>query len=115
MRALFLVLFVSLTGCYVCTPDTCADGCCSASGACIVSPIEHNACGLGGGACMDCTAQGMECVNSQCVGKCSAATCAGCCLGTQCVQTANQSSMRCGLNGATCTVCARGCTAGVCQ
>ncbi|HEY0882843.1 MAG TPA: hypothetical protein VGD87_14980 [Archangium sp.] len=114
-RAFFGLLFALLSGCYVCTPESCPDGCCTASGVCIVAPVEHTACGLGGGACVDCTQSGQQCVQSQCIARCSPATCNGCCLGTQCLSTDNQTSMRCGRGGETCSVCARGCSAGVCQ
>lgn len=117
MRALLLLLLlVLLAGCTVCSPENCPDGCCDARGQCIVEPKAHAECGLGGGACVDCAAQGMECVNSQCALRCSPVNCAGCCAGTQCIPFSGQSNLRCGAGGITCTVCAKSCSsAGVCQ
>lgn len=115
MRALLLLL-VFLSGCYVCSPETCADGCCSASGTCIVAPVDDDACGLGGGACVDCRASGQACQRSVCVARCTPANCNGCCAGTQCVAVSAQTSQRCGTGGETCQVCLRSCgPSGVCQ
>ncbi len=49
-----------------CDAVTCSTGCCDRTGACQPSGSANNACGTGGGACVDCTATGRVCVAYMC-------------------------------------------------
>ena len=98
-----------------CGPNNCA-GCCDPSGACAPGDTRA-ACGLGGGACVDCNDTGEMCGGD---GTCAAptscaATCAGCCDGETCVMAPTEA--QCGMAGNACMACGAGevCNAGVCE
>lgn len=112
----WLALCLSLAaGCAECNAQSCSDGCCNPQGQCVVQPTADAECGLGGGACQNCTPLGLSCVANQCTPRCNAANCAGCCAGTTCVAVPTQTAQRCGTGGGVCTVCAGTCSAGACR
>lgn len=86
--------------------DICFTGCCDNSGQCL-SGDSDDACGDHASACTKCGATsecGLSALGDQeCVPKCSAANCAGCCFGGAC-QTGTTNAA-CGKNGAACAAC----------
>lgn len=71
MRTVLLTLSLSLTllACGsrpVCTPESCASGCCSESGECM-GGTENAACGANGNACLNCAGAGQVCSMAACV------------------------------------------------
>lgn len=97
-----------------CGPSTCPSGCCDSDGRCRVGR-DLGACGHGGLACEDCSAEGFDycdpglrvCAKEQ--QTCDAATCAnGCCVtspngGFVCL--GGGSTMACGHGGEACVDC----------
>lgn len=66
--ALSLVLVAGAASCgaKMCTPQSCASGCCSATGECL-SGTENASCGSGGNSCLNCTATALVCgINKTC-------------------------------------------------
>jgi hypothetical protein len=88
-------------GSCVCTPDSCPNGCCV--GTSCVTGDSANACGRGGGACLDCG--GTACDGGVCaMALCNASNCAsGCCSGASCF--GGNSGASCGIGGNACTQC----------
>ncbi|MCA2977395.1 MAG: hypothetical protein INH41_31115 [Myxococcaceae bacterium] len=132
LAPLLLLLLVALPGCdtWVCNRETCATGCCSNDGTCLLNG-GATACGTLGEACRACLGgtcragqcvcgEGLELVSGRCV--CTGNSCSGCCensLGTAvCRGTSStpQTSSACGTRGQTCTSCSVGssCTGGQC-
>ena len=104
-------------GAPTCNPATCPDGCCDENGSCVAGGSSIDACGSGGGACVDCVAQGFDTCDStthSCarqVDTCDQESCPnGCCLvtpgGTLCED--GTSSDACGGNASTCADCSTG-------
>ncbi len=104
-------------GAPTCNPATCPDGCCDENGTCVAGGSSIDACGAGGGACVDCVAQGFDTCDqtthscARLVDTCDQATCPnGCCLvtpgGTLCEDGTSRDA--CGSNAATCTDCGGG-------
>jgi hypothetical protein len=88
-----------------CSPETCS-GCCM-GGVCQAG-VTTTGCGNGGTECVQC-GTGFICgAEQQCVanqpGTCDASNCAGCCIGSTCVEAPTKSA--CGIGGAACTQCA---------
>jgi hypothetical protein len=91
-----------------CNASTCPKGCCSAAAQCLVGAAA-DACGTGGEACQNCTAEGYEfcyettqaCGNA--VNNCGPGNCKGCCVGGVCL--AGSDPTECGIGGAACTNC----------
>jgi hypothetical protein len=83
-------------------PRTCT-GCCDTVGTCHMGYAD-NACGAGGGACLDCTVANEFCQSAICgfgVRDCSAATCPSCVGGAQpCCATASKCG--CAISGGSC-------------
>lgn len=50
-----------------CTAQSCSNGCCDTGGRC--QGTEDNACGKGGGSCVDCTLTGGTCKANACTGS----------------------------------------------
>ncbi|MFO0663387.1 MAG: hypothetical protein U0174_05520 [Polyangiaceae bacterium] len=86
-----------------CSPATCPNGCCQA-GFCVTG-TQDDACGKGGLACNDCSANGRVCgAGNVCQVPCNAQTCGnGCCEGNTC--RAGFGDARCGSGGAQCDNC----------
>jgi hypothetical protein len=84
----------------LCTPQNCK-GCCSGD-ICVTSETDKQ-CGLGGGACTDCTQKSQTCNAGTCTSPCNANTCVGCCQTGTCF--AGFLDSRCGSAGATCADC----------
>lgn len=80
-----------------CGPATC-DGCCDATGACVVG-TALTACGSDGGVCASCSG---ACVSGQCQ-TCGPANCTGCCRNGVCEPGSQNDA--CGKNGASCSSC----------
>lgn len=119
LMSVWVALGVALAGCYECTQENCADGCCSSEGVCIVKPTGDDACGLGGLACRDCFREGKSCIDSTCQWRsCNSTTCpSGCCTSTgQCTGYASQSTAACGTGANLCAACGNGqrCDRGAC-
>jgi len=126
-RLLLLAALAALfAGCepWHCDASTCINGCCDATGTCIVSGGSSQ-CGLGGAACKSCATctqgvcgcnPGLTLVGGQCV--CNATSCgSGCCQtdyrgDPECVQSSSQSSTRCGTRGTKCASCSYPATCG---
>ncbi|MFW5739211.1 MAG: hypothetical protein ACOC1F_02475, partial [Myxococcota bacterium] len=92
-----------------CNPDTCG-GCCDDAGNCRTG-LESSACGIGGYACVDCTAFNAGCNASthQCgnAQQCGKATCAdGCCDDDVCRPGTEHGA--CGTGGMECMACPDG-------
>ena len=112
------VAVAALSGCYECTQQNCADGCCSEDGVCIVAASEDSECGTGGFACVDCRLQpGTTCLAGQCVPRCTQQNCAsGCCTTNgDCQHFGVQTTFQCGRLGEACRSCATtACQSGLC-
>ncbi|MBK8480880.1 MAG: hypothetical protein IPL40_06860 [Proteobacteria bacterium] len=102
----------------------CADGCCSAAGACLSQAFQtEQACGSGGGVCGAC-AGGQTCVHGQCAAA-SASCTPACdaltqdCVGGQCVARGGLQADACGGScafcGGTCDANTRSCFGGTCN
>lgn len=94
--------------------NTC--GCYDAFGNCVIGTFS-NACGHGGGICIDCTASGQFCDSSQTCLLCDSESCPGCCDGNGECQTGTKRD-KCGTGGAVCQNCALnnlGCVNNQCQ
>jgi hypothetical protein len=118
LRLLLPLFLATLCACdgWHCDDTTCADGCCTADGICIVSDGSSESgqsCGTGGNACVECPG-GTACVQGQCV--CDASACPGCCDASGVCQ-AGDNTLSCGSNGAQCTRCSGDtqCTNGSCN
>jgi hypothetical protein len=88
-----------------CNAQTCPSGCC-AGDVCAVGS-QDNACGVGGAACTDCTAQNATCTGGKCVPNpptCTPQNCPGCCDATGVCQPGFLNN-QCGQNGASCANC----------
>jgi hypothetical protein len=115
---------VCVNGRCECSPASCTAGCC-ASGECVlVATRDARRCGIGGAACVDCTADGGDtcsltgecgcgtggmCDPTQtCTGtagcQCDGARCNGCC-GDSCIPVGEQTVLACGMSGK-CQPCA---------
>lgn len=93
------------------TPPKCdatnCKGCCSVTGQCQPG-TAGNACGAGGKACSNCTAQNKGCVSGACQGTppaCGPRTCSGCCDSQGKCQDGTADAA-CGTRGAACSNCA---------
>ncbi len=101
---------VCKAGSCVCTPDSCADGCCSKDGKCESAAAAH--CGTAGAECVEC-GDGLSCdeKTGKCV--CDATSCPdGCCSSDgECLRETNA---HCGPVGGSCGSCDDGqrCNAG---
>ena len=90
-----------------CGPTTCANGCCSAAGACVTTASNGN-CGKGGTLCAVC-GTGAECNATGTACTCDATSCpGGCCDGLTCVPQTAQDAGTCGASGNACGKCAAG-------
>ena len=86
-----------------CSAESC-DGCCNAAGECVTTASD-NACGSGGGECVDCTLSDGTCTAEKtCKAPCGPENCMGCCdeSGTCISGTTNAV---CGGNGEACQAC----------
>ncbi len=107
-----------------CSSTNCPNGCCK-NNQCR-SGVGNDACGSGGGACVDCAASGGVCsaanrtclasctpnctgkcagADDGCGGKCQVNDCRGCCIGEQC--TPGVTDAACGKDGAQCSDCTK--------
>ena len=95
-----------------CGPDNCA-GCCDANGKCSTAATER-VCGLGGGACSECTG-GKICAEGACIDETCKASCTSGCCNAQGCQSGNANNA-CGTGGDACTVCgsSQSCTGAKC-
>ncbi|HEX4512559.1 MAG TPA: hypothetical protein VH054_03455 [Polyangiaceae bacterium] len=84
-----------------CTPQNCKNGCCSGD-TCVTSEADTQ-CGVGGGACTDCTQKTETCNAGTCTAACNPQTCVGCCQTGTCF--AGFVDSRCGSAGASCVDC----------
>lgn len=91
-----------------CGPDNC-NGCCNAAGQCVAGN-DTTACGRQGLACAACGTNEIcardgqpNARTCQPLAPCGPATCDGCCVGNQCVETGTGSA--CGIKGVACKQC----------
>jgi hypothetical protein len=94
-----------------CSPSTCPNGCCDATGVCRTGR-DVRACGSVGGRCSDCVANGFNvCTSARVCGRdepsCSSRTCLGCCSlddgRLRCLSGTEPAA--CGRGGEACTDC----------
>lgn len=90
-----------------CSPSTCAGGCCNEQGACVPGSDTYE-CGSGGGACTDCSMNGMSCdpYGKYCTGQpaCGPDNCGGCCSSWGTCEWGGDISA-CGWGGSQCQDC----------
>ncbi len=94
----------------VCDGTTCPGGCCVArpgGPAECFTGVDPTACGTGGAACVNCTTTGQSCDprsrSCSAATKCDPTTCAGCCVGDQCLTGVAPTA--CGSKGGQCQNC----------
>lgn len=119
-RLALLLLAIGSSGCgsttpWVCDATSCAEGCCTSDGTCIVQGRDAY-CGLKGTACANCTTNTKtSCQDGTCQPRCNAKTCTGCCDDTGYCHT-SQVAFVCGQGGVACKDCGSfaDCVGGVC-